>query len=174
MNTWIKKARYPTLVIFLAKCRRQKRFGQFGESTCVLGHGSTMDSNGNKLVSSLRMDRPQNAQSPLLFVPDTGWQSKDTTADLGRPRASCYSHSCWSWRSLAPQLRLEHAPNPVHWAQEVTDTELASCFFCPLKHKDGQSVTTSKFFFHFFLQYTNSLVRTLAWNYAKVCIPLFL
>lgn len=33
-----------------------------------------------------------------------------------------------------------------HW----TGLQTFCCFFCPVKHMDGQPVTTSEFFFHFF------------------------
>lgn len=112
-------------MIFLAKYRRQNRFGQFGESTCVLGHRSAMDSNGNKLVSSLPcLQNSQNGQHPLLFVPNTGCQSKDLSGDCAEPGPAGTATAAGA-EELAPQLRLEPAPNPVQGAQEATDTEVA-------------------------------------------------
>lgn len=140
MNTWIKKARYPILVIFLAKLRRKKRFGQFGESTCVLGHESTMDNNWNKLVSSLPCPQnSQNGQSPLLSVANTGWQSSDPTGHLCSPGSSAEAGT----RSQPCALS---TGGYRHW----TGLQMFCCFFCPVKHKDGQSVTITEFFFHFF------------------------
>lgn len=179
MNIWIKKARYPTLVIFLAKCRRQKIWAVWRKHLCVrtgINHGQQWKQACLQPAMSAewtvpRMDNPHC--SLYLTLAGRARTQLETCADPGpavtatAPGAAELWLLSWGWNTL-PAL------SPVHWAQEVTNTELASCFFCPFKHKDGQPVTTSKFFFHFLLQYTNSLVKTLAWNYAKVSIPLLL
>lgn len=137
LDAWIHELRKQDIQLLWSNLEDRKDLGSWEKVLLYLD----MDDPWTVMETSSSLpclQNSQNGQSPLLFVPNIAWQG-----------------SCWRLvLTPAPQLRLEHTPNPVHWAQEVTDTELAcrcsAGFFCPVKQKDGQTVTTSKIFFHFF------------------------
>lgn len=117
LDAWIHELRKQDIQLLWSNVEDRKDLGSLEK---VFVYSDTDDPwTAMETSSSLPcLQNSQNGQSPLLFVPNTAWQGSSWRLVL--TQGLLLQPQLLELRALVPQLRLEHTPNPVHWAQ-VTD-----------------------------------------------------